>query len=126
MLPMVGALLFVAILVVALLADLALLQGTYRRTASHADRIAEAAAAMLDEDRFRSEGAITVDEDAAAMRALRIAADHGIPPDAVSVDVDGPSVCVEVHVAHEPVAIRMVVPEVIDVRVRSCAIAAVG
>lgn len=126
MLPMVGGLLFVAILVVALLADLALLQGTYRRTASSADRIAEAAAAMLDDDILRTDGTIAIDEGAATERAIAVARGEGIPQDLLAVEIAGGTVCVEVRRLHEPVAIRVITSHAIDVRVRSCAVPAVG
>lgn len=121
MLPLVGALLFTAIVVVALLADLAMLQVAYRSAASQADRIAEAAAAMIDEADVHARGTVVLDQEAARARAIDVAEGEGLGHSDVGVEVAPDRVCVTVTRVHEPSSLRVIGGGPAEVRVRSCA-----
>lgn len=122
MLPLVGALLFTAIVVVALVSDLAMLQGAHRATASQADRIAEGAAAMLDTVRLRQDGTVAVDPAAARQRAMELADHEGLDRSALAVEVVPERVCVTLTRMEQPRAFRTVGGSSVEVRVRSCAV----
>lgn len=99
LLPMTSALLFVSLLVVALVSDIALLHGEYRSTASMADRIAEAGAAVLDEGRMHL-GVLAIDPDRSVAYAADLAVGLGLDPSEVTFTVDGSSFCVSIHRTH--------------------------
>lgn len=126
MLPMTMGLLFVSLLVVALVADIAGLQTTYRIVAGKADRISEGAAAMIDADVLQTEGVVELNADAAAARARTLGIAEGVTGDDLEVDVDGAAICVEIVQRYEPFALRVVAGRSIDVAVRSCAEPSVG
>ena len=96
---MTAALLFVVLLVVALVSDIALVHGEYRSTASMADRIAEAGAAFIDEDLMHL-GVLAIDTDRSIAYAADLADELGLDPLDVTFAVDGSSFCVSIHRIH--------------------------
>lgn len=125
LLPLVAALLFVAFLLVALLADIAMLHSVYRASAARADRIAEAGAAMIDADRLHEDGILELDPAAAERRALEAAGSDVAPAHSVVIDADTSVLCVEVVETYE-LRVLPVLGAPIEVRVRSCATPASG
>jgi hypothetical protein len=126
MLPLFGALVFIAVLVVALVVDIALLQGTFRRMASSADRIAEGAAAMIDVEHLRDEGAVVLEAAEAISMASSLAVAEGMSGDHMTVEIDDGRICVELRGRYDVVALRIITGEPVAVTVRSCAEPAVG
>lgn len=126
MVPLVGGLIFVALLVIALVAEIAMLQVSYRVAASQADRAAEAGAAMIDEGRVRIDGVVVLDPMAAIERAQEAAVAAGVEQRHLDIDADGTIVCVSLTHRHEPFAIRMVTTAPVEITVRSCATPVIG
>lgn len=122
MIPLVGALMFVALAVLALVVDIALLHGAYLDTAARADAAAEYGASMVDESAIHG-GVLRLDTGRAS-DATRSA----IGPDQAIVDLDvtGDAVCVTLGAAHRTHALTFVGIREVDVRVRSCASPAQG
>lgn len=121
MLPLFAALAFTALVVVALVADIAMLQVAYRSTASRADRIAEGAASQIDEGWLRAHGAIRLDTGAARVRAEELAGAEGIGPEAIDLEVSIDRLCVTIVQPHMPFALPAVVGSSVSVEVRACA-----
>jgi hypothetical protein len=124
-LPLVGGLAFVALVVLGLVTDVALLHGTYRRTALAADAAAEAGAAMLDPLAvYEAQVSVSPDDAEAAVRwAIRLS---DLDLSVVAVDVIRDQVCVAVATTHRTAMLVAVGLRDIAVEVRSCAHAAVG
>ncbi len=102
LLPMTAALLFVALLIVALVSDIALVHHEYRSAASMADRIAEAGAGVLDEGRVHL-GVLAIDTERSVAYAAGLAVDLGLDPAEVRFTVDASSFCVRIHRTHRAV-----------------------
>ena len=120
MLPMFGALVFISVLVVALVVDIAMLQMSYRRTASTADRIVEAAAAMVDVAHLRDQGAVVLDPIEAAEVASELAVSERMLAQ-MTIEVVSGRICVEVRDQYDVVALRIIAGDSVPVIVRSCA-----
>lgn len=125
LLPMTAALLFVALVVVALVSDLALVHGEYRSAASMADRIAEAGAGILDEGRMHR-GVLAIDPDRSVTYATDLAADLGLDPAEVAFTVDGSSFCVAIHRVHRAVFLGAIGGGDQPIAVESCSVPASG
>lgn len=124
-LPLVGGLLFVALVMIALTTDLALLHGAYRETSAVADFAAEAGAAMIDEGSLHA-GVVELD-GAAAERAARWWVEHSTSqPVDVTVDTEGAEICVALAAVHRTTALPALGIRSVVVRVRSCAVPATG
>ena len=117
MLPLLGGLIFVALIVVALALDVARLHGAYVEVGLLADVASESGAAMIDEAGMH-DGVITLDAD----RAVReVDAAVGAGDDrAVAEFVDG-SLCVTITREHRTIALGFVGAATVAVAVRSCA-----
>jgi hypothetical protein len=124
-LPLVGGLAFVALVVLGLVTDVALLHGTYRRTALAADAAAEAGAAMLDPLAVY-EARVSLSPDDAAVEVQRAIQLSDLELNLVAVDVIRDQVCVAVATTHRTVMLVAVGLRDVAVEVRSCAHAAVG
>ena len=124
--PLVGGLIFVVLLVTALVADIAMLQVSYRMAASRADRVAEAGAAMIDGDRLRVDGVVALDAVAAVERAHEAAMAEGVEQRYLDIEVDTAGVCVALTGRYEPFAIRMVMTTPVEIAVRACATPVIG
>lgn len=96
MLPLVGALAFTGLVIVALAADTALLAATYREAAFAADAGAEAGAAMIQPEAAYA-GAIVLDVDAARDVGVQAALTARERPERVAVATATPDrICVDV------------------------------
>ncbi len=122
MLPLLAALVFVALVVVALAGDVALYAATYREAAFAADVGAEAGAAVISE-RAAYGGRLLLDPPAAeavaiaAARAARPRVDRSV--DAVATDTE---VCVTVVEPFRPRFLLGVVAGDATVRTAACAV----
>jgi hypothetical protein len=125
LLPMTAALLFVALLVVALVSDIALVHGEYRSTASMADSIAEAGAAFVDEGRMHL-GVLAIDPDRSVAYAADLAVGLGLDPSEVTFTVDGSSFCVSIRQTHRAAFLGAVGGGDQVIAVESCSIPASG
>lgn len=125
LLPMTAALLFVALLVVALVSDIALLHGEYRSTASMADRIAEAGAGVLDEGRMHL-GVLAIDPEYSVAYAGDLAADLGLDPSDLTFTVDGSLFCVTLRRTHRAAFLGAVGGGDQVIAVEACSVPASG
>lgn len=123
-LPLLGALIFVAFAVIALVTEIALLHGAFLDVASTADRAAEAGAARLDPD------ALHRGEIGLAPAAARAAAEHYVdgaaPNDDASVSATVSEVCVTVERAHRLNVLSIVGIRSQSISVEACAAPAAG
>ena len=122
MLPLVGALIFTSLIVIALAIDIALLHTAYLDVGSEADIAAEYGAAMIDETAMH-DGSLRLDPERAHSAATTSARDGSM---VVSVDVTDGAICVTVGRQHRTRALTLVGMRDIDIRVRSCASPAAG
>lgn len=122
MIPLVGALVFVAFAVLALVVDIALLHGAYLDTAARADAAVEYGASMVDEGAIH-DGVLRLDAGRASDATL-----SAIGPEQTVADLDvtADAVCVTVGTAHRTHAMTFIGIRQVDVRVRSCASPAQG
>ncbi|HSJ70025.1 MAG TPA: hypothetical protein VLA29_00070 [Acidimicrobiia bacterium] len=125
LLPMTAALVFVALLVVALVSDIALVHGEYRSTASMADAIAEAGAGFLDEGRMHL-GVLAIDADRSVAYAADLATDLGLDPSEVTFTVDGSSFCVSIRRTHRAAFLGSIGGSDQLIEVESCSVPASG
>jgi hypothetical protein len=124
-LPLVGGLAIVAFIVLGLVTDVALLHGTYRRTALGADAAAEAGAAMLDPIAAH-DGRVAISPTDAEAEARRVIEVSHLDLDLVGVEVSGDQLCIDVATTHRTVMLATLGLREVPVEVRSCAHAAVG
>ena len=117
MLPLLGGLIFVALVVAALAVDVARLHGAYVEVGLLADVASESGAAMIDEAGIH-DGTITLDAD----RALQaVDAAVGAGDDQVVAELVDVSLCVTITREHRTIALGFVGASTVDVAVRSCA-----
>jgi hypothetical protein len=122
MLPLVGALIFTSLVVVALAIDIALLHSAYLDVGSEADIAAEYGAAMIDVAAMH-DGSLRLDPERARSAATTSVSDGSR---VVSLDVTDSAICVTVGRQHRTRALTLVGMRDIDIRVRSCASPAAG
>jgi len=124
-LPLVGGLLFISLTMLAVALELGMLHATYRWSASTADIAAEAAASMIRRDLAYS-GELGIDpvqaQDAAREAVRRLGAGEVT----VDVEVGGLEACVTVTSLYRTTVLSLLGARTVDVRVRSCAVPAVG
>jgi len=120
MLPMFGGLILIAFLMIALGAELALLGGTYRRTADVADAAAEAGAASVSASAVY-ESKLELDAFRAEAESLSLARDLSDPGALVTVVGTSENICVTVVNRHRPTTLAFLGVDGIDVTVTSCA-----
>ena len=117
-LPMFAALTFTSFLLIALVAELALLGVRYRTVAGAADAAAESGASMLSvADAYASE--LALDHDVATSEAKRVA--NGLSGGDATVSISGAVLCVTVSDVYRPATLLSVGVSAIDVTVQSCA-----
>jgi hypothetical protein len=124
-LPLVGGLALVAFIVLGLVTDVALLHGTYRRTALGADAAAEAGAAMLDPIAAHG-GRVAISPPDAEAEARRVIEVSDLDLHLVDVDVSGDELCIDVAATHRTFMLATLGLREVPIDVRSCAHAAVG
>lgn len=117
MVPLLGGLIFVALVVLGVAVDVARLHGAYVEVGLLADVAAESGASMIDEFAAH-DGEVRLDHDrsiAAVSAALGGRSEH------VEATVADTSVCVRITREHRTVALGLIGVSTIDVAVRSCA-----
>ncbi|MEZ5175927.1 MAG: hypothetical protein R2823_06945 [Acidimicrobiia bacterium] len=121
--PLFGGLAFVALLMIALTVELALVGTEYRQVAAIADASAEAGAAMVTESSAYG-GSIVVDTERAVAEAERLAT--SLPDTRATVRVAAEQVCVTIVGRHQPATLAFVGVSGVDITVTSCAQPRVG
>lgn len=117
MLPLLGGLVFVALVVVALAVDVARLHGAYVEVGLLADVASESGAAMIDEADVH-DGRIALDADRAVQAVEAVV---GTGSDQVEAEISAASLCVTITREHHTIALGVVGASTVDVSVRSCA-----
>jgi hypothetical protein len=117
MLPLLGGLIFVALVVLGVSVDVARLHGTYVEVGLLADVAAESGAAMIDE-LDAHDAHLRLDPERALAAVGAVIGDRARQIEAV---VDGASLCVSIVHEHRMVALSLIGVSTVDVVVRSCA-----
>lgn len=124
-LPLVGGLAFVALVMMALTTDLALLHGAYRESAAIADFAAEAGASMIEVASVHA-GVLQLDAVAAESAARSWVERSTAQPVDLIIDASSEEICVTLARVHRTTVLPALGIRSVVVRVRSCAVPATG